>query len=205
MDSGSGEIVPRLKIRSQLAVDEEARTKSILDDCGPSSAACAASYVLGKEITAAEGIAAKAKATGFTEKQGVSDNGSSLAELAKTVRLLGCLAKYPKTWAGAIDALKRGHALILNVSNGKPPYFDGVKMSAWHTRHLKRKPGDYYGHMTAAAFDPAIGFQWACPTMSGKGSEEYAAIVTEEQLRRIASSKGDAPEHRALIVYKEIK
>lgn len=197
--------MPRLKIRSQIGVDEEARTKGILDDCGPSSAACAASYVLGKEISAAEGIAAKAKATGFTERQGVSDNGSSLAELAKTVRVLGAQAKYPKTWAGAIDALRKGHALILNVSNGKPPFFDGVKMSAWHVRHMKIRPGDYYGHMVAAAYDPAIGFQYACPTMSGKGAEEYAVPVTEEQLRAIASSKGDAPEHRALIVYKETK
>jgi hypothetical protein len=197
--------VPRLKIRSQVGVDDEARTKGILDDCGPSSAACAAAWVLGKEISATEGIAAKAKATGFTEKQGVSDNGSSLSELAKTVKVLGALAKYPKTWEGAIDALRKGHALILNVNNGKPPFFAGVKMSAWHVQHLKRHPGDYYGHMTAAAYDPAIGFQWACPTMSGKGGEEYAVTVTEEQLRAIASSKGDAPEQRTLIVYKEIK
>ena len=52
----------KLEIRSQLAVDREARRMGVWDDCGPSSAAAAASWVLGKTITAREGIEAKEKA-----------------------------------------------------------------------------------------------------------------------------------------------
>ena len=192
--------MPRLKIRSQVDVDQEARKQGILDDCGPSSAACASSWVLKKEISAAEGIAAKVKATGFTEKQGVSDNGSSLSQLAQTVKVLGAHGRYPADWQDAVQAAKNGDALIINVAQGKMPFYEGVKMSAWHKRHIKLHPGDEYGHMTAAAFDPIEGWMWACPTMSGKGDEEFAVSVTEAQVKQIASSKGDAPKSRVLIV-----
>jgi hypothetical protein len=192
--------VSRLKIRSQVTVDQEARQKGILDDCGPSSAACASSWVLKKEISAAEGIAAKAKATGFTEKQGVSDNGSSLNDLAKTVKQLGAKSSYPKKWDDAIKAAKGGAALIINVDQARMPYYQGIKMSAWHDHHLKMKRGDIYGHFTVAAYDPTEGWMWACPTMSGKGDEEYAVSVTEDQVKQLASSKGDAPQNRTLIV-----
>ncbi len=56
-----------------------------------SSAAAAVAYVNGysPDLKASDGVAAKERATGFKEKQGVSDNGSSLGELMKTVRELG--------------------------------------------------------------------------------------------------------------------
>ena len=190
----------RLKIRSQLEVDEEARKGLVWDDCGPSSAACAASWVLGLEISAKQGIAAKATATGFTEKQGVSDNGSSLSELAKTVKVLGAHGRYPSDWQDAVQAAKDGAALIINVDQAKMPFYEGVKMSKWHRKYVKAHPGYEYGHMTAAAFDPVDGWMWACPTMSGKGDEEFAVSVTEAQVKQIASSKGDAPKNRVLIV-----
>jgi len=192
--------VPRLKIRSQVDVDQEARKQGILDDCGPSSAAAAASWVLKKEISAAEGIAAKAKVTGFTEKQGVSDNGSSLSELAKAVKELGAHGRNPADWQDAVQAAKGGAALIINVQQAKMPFYEGVKMSKWHRKFVKAKPGYEYGHMTSAAFDPVAGWMWACPTMSGKGDEEFAVSITEAQLKQIASSKGDAPKSRVLIV-----
>ena len=190
----------RLKIRSQLEVDEEARKGLVWDDCGPSSAACAASWVLGLEISAKQGITAKATATGFTEKQGVSDNGSSLSELAKTVKVLGAHGRYPSDWQDAVQAAKDGAALIINVDQAKMPFYEGVKMSKWHRKYVKAHPGYEYGHMTAAAFDPVDGWMWACPTMSGKGDEEFAVSVTEAQVKQIASSKGDAPKNRVLIV-----
>ena len=190
----------RLKIRSQVDVDQEARKQGILDDCGASSAACAASWVLGKDISAAEGIAAKAQATGFTEKQGVSDNGSSLSELAKTVRVLGAHGRYPSDWQDAVQAAKSGAALIINVEQAKMPFYEGVTMSKWHRQYVKSHPGYEYGHMTAAAFDAVEGWMWACPTMSGKGDEVFAVSVTQEQVKQIASSKGDAPKNRILIV-----
>jgi len=192
--------MPRLKIRSQLEVDEEARKGLVWDDCGPSSAACAASWVLGVEISAKQGITAKATATGFTEKQGVSDNGSSLSELAKTVKVLGAHGRYPSDWQDAVQAAKDGAALIINVDQAKMPFYEGVKMSKWHRKYVKAHPGYEYGHMTAAAFDPVDGWMWACPTMSGKGDEEFAVSVTEAQVKQIASSKGDAPKNRVLIV-----
>ena len=192
--------MPRLKIRSQVDVDQEARNKGILDDCGPSSAAAAASWVLKKEISAAEGIAAKAEATGYTEKQGVSDNGSSLSELAKTVKVLGAHGRYPADWQDVVQSAKNGDALIINVEQAKMPFYDGVKMSKWHRQYVKSHPGYEYGHMTSAAFDATEGWMWACPTMSGKGDEEFAVSITEAQLKQIASSKGDAPKSRVLIV-----
>ena len=122
----------RLVIRSQVKVDKEARQKGILDDCGPSSAACAASWVTGREISAKEGIVAKAAATGREDIQGVSDNGSSLWDLLKTVKVLGAKGHLPETWDEVIAQGQKGAALIVNVSNGKAPFFNGVKMSAWH-------------------------------------------------------------------------
>jgi hypothetical protein len=192
-----------LRIRSQVRVDREARQDGILDDCGPASAACAASWVTGREISAKEGIVAKAAATGREEIQGVSDNGSSLSELAKTVKVLGASARYPDSWDDAVGAARKGAALIINVSNGREPYYAGVKMSRWHRQLVKRNPAaNGYGHMTAAAWDEELGWLWACPTMSGEGDEEYGVPVSEAQLRQIASSKGDAPKGRILIVKK---
>lgn len=193
----------RLVIRSQVDVDREARRNGILDDCGPSSAACAASWVLDKEISAKAGIAAKEKATGHVDAQGVSDNGSSLWDLAKTVKVLGANARFPSSWDDAIAAGKKGAALIVNVSNGLSPYYDDVKMSKWHRQLVKKNPSaNGYGHMVAFAYDPEIGWQFADPTMSGEGAEIYAVPVTEAQVRSIASSKGDAPKGRTLIVKK---
>ena len=175
----------------------------VWDDCGPSSAACAASWVLGKTITAKEGIAAKEKATGHVDAQGVSDNGSNLPELLKTVKVLGASGRYPASWDDAISAGKKGASLIVNVSNGLSPFYDGVKMSKWHRQLVKKNPGaNGYGHMVAFAYDSEIGWQFADPTMSGEGSEIYAVPVTEAQVRSIASSKGDAPKARTLIVKK---
>jgi hypothetical protein len=56
--------------------------------------------------------------------------------------------------------------------------------------------------MIAASWDEELGWQLADPTMSGEGSEEYAVSITEAQLRAVASSKGDAPKGRILIVKK---
>jgi hypothetical protein len=187
----------KLKIRSQL---DHAEKGGILDDCGPSSAACASSWVLDKEITAAQGIKAKAKATGFTEKEGVSDNGSSLWELIKTCKELGANARYPRDWDDCVASAKKGAALIINVDAAKnyPPQ----AISSWHKRYVGRHKGATYGHMVAAAYDEELGWQFADPTFSGKGKETFAVIITEKDLKAIASSKGDAPFKRCIIVKK---
>lgn len=187
----------KLKIRSQL---DHVEKGGILDDCGPSSAACASSWVLDKEITAAEGIKAKEKATGFKEQQGVSDNGSSLWDLIRTCKALGANARYPKDWADCVASAKKGAALIINVDAAKnyPPQ----AISAWHKRYVGRHKGATYGHMVAAAYDEELGWQFADPTFTGKGKEQFAVVVTEAELKAIASSKGDAPFKRCIIVKK---
>jgi hypothetical protein len=96
-----------------------------------------------------------------------------------------------------LKALKAGAVIGINVQQAKnyPP----VTMSAWHRAREKRKPNQPYGHMTCAALYGANRAQWADPTMTGKRSEEYAVVVTFEELKQIASSKGDAPHKRCLI------
>lgn len=184
-----------LKIRSQLPHVEKG---GVLDDCGPSSAACAASWVLKKDITAKQGIDAKVKATGKPDKPGVADNGTLLSEIIKIVKELGANGRWAKDWADVVAALKNGCAVVINVDAAKnyPPQ----AISAWHKRFVGRHAGATYGHMTCASYDSEIGFQFADPTFTGKGKEKYAVPVTLQELKAIASSKGDAPHSRCIIV-----
>ncbi len=187
----------KLKIRSQL---DHVEKGGVLDDCGPSSASCAVSWVTGKEISAADGIKAKEKATGHKDVQGVSDNGSSLWDLVKTCKELGASSRFARDWSDCVESVKRGAALIINVQAAVnyPPQ----AISSWHKRYVGRHAGATYGHMAAAAWSEGIGFQFADPTFSGKGKEKFAVVVTEKELRAIASSKGDAPHKRCIIVKK---
>jgi hypothetical protein len=188
------------RVKSQLYSDAEAQKKkgAILDDCGPSSAAAAVSWASGytADFSAADGVAAKATATGKKEKQGVSDNGSSLPELIKTVKVLGGSARPAKSWADAMEAGRQGAALIIWVQQAVG-YDPAVKISKWHevwksywnkTDPKIVKAG--YGHMTSAGWSQDLGWQWACPTRDDrKKSEQFGVQVTEAQLRAIASSK----------------
>jgi hypothetical protein len=192
----------RLVVRSQLPHEE---TGGILDDCGPASAACAASWVTGKDISAGEGIAAKKRATGAPDRPGVSDNGSSLAQLAKTVKELGARSRYPDDWQDATQAAKTGAALIINVQ--APRGYPDQALSKWHrnwvkywNKHDPLAASAGYGHMIAVAFDSVIGWQLADPTFSGKGKEKHAAVVSAQDVRAVASGKGDAPHKRVLVV-----
>lgn len=185
----------RLKVRSQLPHVEKG---GVLDDCGPSSAACAASWVLGKDISAAEGIAAKVKVTGKPDKPGVPDNATSLAEIVKVVKELGASGRWAKDWADVVAALKNGCAVVINVDAAKN--YPSQAISEWHKRFVGRHAGATYGHMVCAAWDSEIGFQFADPTFTGKGKERFAVPVTIQELKAIASSKGDAPHSRCIIV-----
>ena len=196
------------RVKSQLYSDAEAQKKkgAILDDCGPSSAAAAVSWASGytADFSAADGVAAKAKATGKKEKQGVSDNGSSLPELIKTVKVLGGSARPAKSWADAMDAGKQGAALIIWVQQAVG-YDPAVKISKWHevwkSYWEKKDPKIVkagYGHMTSAGWSEDLGWQWACPTRDDrKKSEQFGVQVTEAQLRAIASSKVKVKQARA--------
>jgi len=194
----------RFKVKSQLDYEEKG---GILDDCGPSSMAAAVSwafkYAPGKDFSAGDGIKAKEKATGKIDKQGVSDNGSSLGDLIKTAKVLGAEARWATSWEDVVAAAKDGAALGVWVQQaiGDPA---GVEISSWHkkwtvywTKKDKSHVTEGYGHMTAAAWDPIDGWQWACPTRSGKGTEQFGVQVTEGQLKQIADSKRVSGKHVA--------
>lgn len=194
----------KLKVKSQLDHEEKG---GILDDCGPSSVAAAVSWVYqyapGKDFSAADGIKAKEKATGKIDKQGVSDNGSSLGDLIKTAKQLGANARWAKDWADVVASCKKGAALAVWVQQ-PIGYPKEVEISAWHrgwASYWSKKDKTHitqgYGHMTCAAWDPTEGWMWACPTRSGKGAEQYAVNVTEAQLKAIADSKRVSGEHNA--------
>ena len=194
----------KFKVKSQLDHEEKG---GILDDCGPSSVAAAVSWVFqyeaGKDFSAAQGIAAKEKATGHKDKQGVSDNGSSLGDLMKAARVLGAGARWAKDWSDVVSSCKGGAALIVWVQQ-PIGYPKGLEVSAWHAgwaSYWSKKDKTHitqgYGHMTAAAWDAVEGWQWACPTRSGKGKEQFGVKVTEAQLKAIADSKRASGEHNA--------
>jgi len=200
----------RLLVKSQLYTDKEAIKQGILDDCGPSAIACAVSWASKYEVdyTAAQGVAAKAKATKRVEKQGVSDNGSSLADLIKTATVLGASARYAKSWKDAIDSAKSGAALGVWVQ--APIGYPKTARSKWHLRWerwwwVKQKQTTRtYGHMTTAAYDATDGWQWADPTQDERDSaERYAFKITEADLLAIAKGKpGAAHKHIIIITYK---
>ena len=193
----------KYKVKSQLDHEEKG---GILDDCGPSSVAAAVSwafkYAPGKDFSAADGIAAKAKATGFVEKQGVSDNGSTLADLIKTARVLGAEARWATDWNDVINSAKAGAALGVWVEQ-PAGYPKGLEVSAWHAKWQRwwwvkqKQPTRTYGHMTAAVWDKDLGWQWACPTRSGKGKEEFGVLISEATLLKLADSKRLSKKHVA--------
>jgi hypothetical protein len=193
----------KYKVKSQLDHEEKG---GILDDCGPSSMAAAVSwafkYAPGKDFSAADGIAAKAKATGFVEKQGVSDNGSTLGDLILTARVLGAEARWAKDWNDVIASAKAGAAIGVWVEQ-PAGYPKGLEVSAWHAKWQKwwwvkqKQPTRTYGHMTSAAYDPIDGWQWACPTRSGKGAEQFGVKIDEATLKILADSKRVSKKHVA--------
>jgi hypothetical protein len=118
--------------------------------------------------------------------------------------VLGGKARYAKSWADAVEAAKKGAALMVWVQQ-PVGYPAGVHISAWHDRwrkwwgkHAPQKLVDGYGHMVSAAWCECHDWQFACPTRDSKNpAEKYAVPVTEEQLRAIANSKVKAKKAKA--------
>ena len=199
----------KFKVKSQL---DHVEKGGILDDCGPSSVAAAVAWASKYKVdpSAGDGIKAKTKATGKIDKQGVSDNGSSLADLIKTARVMGATARWAKSWDDVVASATRGAGIVVWVQQ-PVGYPVGLEISEWHKRWEKwwgpkggggKKDPKHiklgYGHMTAAGWDPVEGWQWACPTRSGKGKEKFAVKVTEAQLKEIADSKRVARKSKGL-------
>jgi len=206
----------KMRIKSQLYSDAEAQKKvgAILDDCGPSSAAAAVAYVNGysPDLKASDGVAAKERATGFKEKQGVSDNGSSLGELMKTVRELGGRARPADSFEDAVNAAKAGAALIVWVQ--APIGYPKQALSKWHRNWAsyweKKDPkvlAAGYGHMASASYhSDAQTFQFADPTFDEKlPKEQFAVPITQQDLKAIASGKPGSPASHIVIVTKKEK
>jgi hypothetical protein len=51
--------------------------------------------------------------------------------------------------------------------------------------------------MTAAAWDPELGWQWACPTRSGKGKEQFGVQVDDATIQKLLDSKRVSKVHVA--------
>lgn len=192
----------RLKVKSQLDYIEKG---GILDDCGPSSLAAGVSWASGytHDFSAGDGIEWKKKVTHQKDVDGVSDNGSSLAQLVQVANAMGAHARYPKSWEDVVASAQHGAAIGVWVQQ-PIGYPKGLEVSEWHTKWAKywakkdpKHVKEGYGHMTMAAWDEEFGWQWACPTRSGKGKEQFGVQVTEEQLKMIADSKRVSGSHVA--------
>ena len=191
----------KFKVKSQL---DHVEKGGILDDCGPSSMAAAVAWASKYKVdpSAGDGIKAKTKATGKIDKQGVSDNGSSLGELILTARVLGTKARWAKSWEDVIASAKAGAAIGLWVEQ-PAGYPKGLEISEWHEKWKRwwwvkqKQPKRTYGHMTAAVWDKDLGWQWICPTRSGKGKEQFGVLINEETLLKLADSKRVSKKHVA--------
>jgi hypothetical protein len=183
----------KFKVKSQL---DHLEKGGILDDCGPSSVAALVAWASAYEIdpTAGDGIAMKKKITGQKDVDGISDNGSSLAQLIKVSNGFGARARWAKSWEDVVAAAKKGAGIGVWVEQ-PAGYPEGQEVSEWHEKWKRwwwvkqKQPSRTYGHMTAAGWDPVEGWMWACPTRSGKGAEAFGVKISEANLRKIADSK----------------
>lgn len=175
----------------------------MMDDCAWASLAAVANYITGSKLTSTDGIAIGEK-VGRHDRDGKGD-GSSIAQLVKAAPLVGLKARYANDWYDVMAALsdpKRAICISVQQPIGYPASVGSI--SKWHKDSWtpwakKNKTFDKgYGHITSAA-GHAIGAQWACPTRSGKKNEKLAIPVTFDDLKKIASSHGDAPHKRVII------
>ena len=204
-----------MKFRTKSQLDHIEKG-GILDDCGPSSVAALVSWAAGYDeldISAGDAIKKKALVTGQVDRDGVSDNGSSLAQLIKVANAFGARARYAKSWQDVVDSAKRGAGIGIWVQQGPKFYPAGQEVSAWYVKWekywLKKDPAVVragFGHMVASGYDVEEGtWYFCCPTRSGKGAEAYGVKITEENLRKIADSKRAAgkdklPDFRHTII-----
>lgn len=193
-----------LKIVTQTDSIEQGDKKNPLDnwmdDCAWATLACAANHLTGSTWKSKDAIAWGEK-VGRHDRDGFGDP-TSLAQLAKASKLAGLKAKYPKSWDEVIKALNADAVIGVNVEQAKN-YPPKVRLSSWHQKREKKKPGHPYGHMVCFA-KLGDGAQFADPTMSGVGAEEYAVPVSLDEFKQIASSKGEAP-HTKCIIWTPIK
>ena len=166
-----------------------------MDDCGPSTLACAGNYLTGSAWTSKDAVT-WAEKVGRHDRDGFGDP-TSFSQIIKASKYAGLKARYAKSWDDVLKSLDAGAVIGVNVEQAKN-YPPKVKLSVWHRKREKRSPGKPYGHYVCFAKLDNMA-QFADPTMSGVGAEKYAVPVTLEDFKQIASSKGDAPHKRCLI------
>lgn len=199
----------RLKVFSQIH-DKESKPAQggrggLLDDCGPSATAAAIYWVTGKELNVTEFVAEYAKHAGRKDEQGVLSQGTTFAQNIKMASRHGAKGIWPNNWEGVLRAAKKGAAIVLNVQG--PKGYPAGKMSAWTKRWIeywqKRDPNRVkkgFGHYVTVVYDPEDGWQYADPTMTGKGAEALAFKITEADFAAMAEGKGRA-KHTTCIVF----
>jgi hypothetical protein len=122
--------------------------------------------------------------------------------LILTAKQLGATARWAKDWNDVINSAKAGAAIGVWVEQ-PAGYPKGLEVSAWHAKWERwwwvkqKQPTRTYGHMTAAVYDPIDGWQWACPTRSGKGAEQFGVKIDEKILLTLADSKRVSKKHVA--------
>jgi hypothetical protein len=117
-------------------------------------------------------------------------------ELVKTVKVLGAHAVVVRSWDAAKAAARKGAAVVTNV---EAPL--GIPERVWSDWQKKRnlRTKATYGHWCVLACD---GGQWeyADPTMGGKGKEVYGKAISEQEADGIAHSKNLAKKSPIWIV-----
>lgn len=194
----------RLKVKSQIH-DAEARKQGILDDCGPAATAAAIGWVTGEDIDVSAFVAEYTKVVGREDKQGVSSAGATFAENIKMAARHGAKGTWPKSWDQVVRAAQLGAAIILNVQG--PKGYPAGKMSAWTRKWIaywtKKDPAHVakgFGHYVTVAFCDDCGWQYADPTMTGKGKEAEAFLISEADFAAMASGKGRAKHTTCIII-----
>lgn len=199
----------RLRVFSQIHDKESNPAQGgrggILDDCGPSATAAAIYWTTGAILDVTAFVAEYAAVTGRQDKQGVESAGTTFNQHIKMAARHGAKGVWPASWEGVIKAAKKGAAIVLNVQG--PKGYPAGKMSAWTKRWIaywnkndKAKVAKGFGHYVTVVYDPTDGWQYADPTMTGRGDEAYAFKITEADFKAMAEGKGK-PKHSVCLVF----
>jgi hypothetical protein len=194
----------RLKVKSQIH-DKEARQQGILDDCGPAATAAAIGWVTGEDLDVTAFVAEYTKVVGRQDKQGVSSAGATFGENIKMAARHGAKGTWPKSFEQVVRAAQLGAAIILNVQG--PKGYPVGKMSAWTrkwiaywTKKDPKKVAKGFGHYVTVVYCDDCGWQYADPTMTGKGKEAEAFLISLSDFEAMASGKGRAKQSTCVII-----
>ena len=194
----------RLKVKSQIH-DKEARKQGILDDCGPAATAAAIGWVTGEDLDVTAFVAEYAKHVGREDKQGVSSAGATFDQNNKMAARHGAKGTWPKSWDQVVRAAQLGAGIILNVQG--PKGYPAGKMSAWTRKWIaywtKKDPAKVakgFGHYVTVVYCDDCGWQYADPTMTGKGKEAEAFLISLSDFAAMASGKGRAKHTTCVII-----